>query len=128
MAKKTPSQRKGWTQLSPTYRNRLKRNGITADSYRAGASLHKARGKQSAKHENDTRRFWRMVDRAEFDKDEVAEVVAVIGMDEAVEIMSYRQMALEGGNPFAAGAMRVLYGQYAELVPKEWLYYHGGAK
>lgn len=36
--------RKGWGQLSPTYRARLERGGITASSYATGASLASARG------------------------------------------------------------------------------------
>lgn len=128
MARKPPAKRKGWTQLSPKYRARLQRNGITPESYRSGASLHKARGKVSAQHENTQRKFWRHVEKAEFDPDEVREIIDTIGFDEANDILMYRDMALSGSNPFAAGAMRNLYGQYQGLVPKEWLYYHGGAK
>lgn len=116
--------RKGWSQLSPAYRERLKRNGITAKSYRSGASLHKARGKVSARHENESRQFWRSAERARFDRDDVQEVIDDIGYDEAKDILFYRDLALRGDNPFAAGAMRTLYGQYQGLVPKEWLYYN----
>lgn len=37
-------KRKGWESLSPAYRKRLERNGITASAYAQGASLQKARG------------------------------------------------------------------------------------
>lgn len=37
-------RRRGWDSLSPAYRNRLKRNGITRRAYESGASLEKARG------------------------------------------------------------------------------------
>lgn len=40
-------KRKGWSQLSSAYRERLKRGGITAKSYKAGADLRAARGKKS---------------------------------------------------------------------------------
>jgi len=36
--------RKGWAQLSDTYRKRLERNGITQQQYEAGQSLGSARG------------------------------------------------------------------------------------
>lgn len=36
--------RKGWQQLSPGYRNRLTKAGITKSQYESGASLAKARG------------------------------------------------------------------------------------
>src|SRR5271155_981650 len=39
--------RKGWQQLSPGYRNRLTKNGITKAQYDAGKSLAKARGHQA---------------------------------------------------------------------------------
>lgn len=38
------SNRKGWQQLSPGYRARLEKNGITKAQYDAGKSLAKARG------------------------------------------------------------------------------------
>jgi hypothetical protein len=38
------ASRKGWQQLSPGYRNRLIKAGITPKQYRSGASLSKARG------------------------------------------------------------------------------------
>lgn len=38
--------RKGWDALSPAYRRRLERGGITRSSYEGGANLQKARGKK----------------------------------------------------------------------------------
>jgi len=38
------ANRKGWTQLSPGYRARLQKNGISKAQYDAGKSLAKARG------------------------------------------------------------------------------------
>jgi hypothetical protein len=40
--------RKGWAQLSPTYKARLTRQGITPQLYRSGADLRGARGKLGA--------------------------------------------------------------------------------
>lgn len=126
MAKKPPAQRKGWTQLSPEYRKRLQRNGITAKSYRSGAPLHKARGKISPQHENTQRQFWRIIDRSPLlDRDDAQEVIDNIGFQEANEILTYREMAIKGDNPLAAGAMKTLFGIYDGIVPKEWLYYGG---
>lgn len=42
MATKKP--RKGWENLSPAYRKRLERGGISAADYASGKSLSKARG------------------------------------------------------------------------------------
>ena len=73
-----------------------------------------------------------MADQADIDRDELQEVVDVIGFDEAYEILDMRDLALNAHDPmgkhFAYGAMRVMYGQYTDLVPKHWLYYHGGGK
>lgn len=124
------SRRKGWDSLSPTYRKRLQRGGITKTSYGKGASLHKARGKKSAEHENKQRKFWRLADKNGFDRDEVQDVVDTIGFDEASDILTHRDMALNASDSMqrhlSAGAMRVLYGVYQGIVPREWLYY--GAK
>ena len=124
--------RKGWDSLSPTYRQRLERGDITRSAYERGTPLHKARGKKSAQHESKHKRFNRIVAQADFDPDEVRDVVDRIGFDEAYDILTIREIALKPGDDterhLARGAMRVLYGQYAELVPKQWLYYHGGAK
>lgn len=43
------SRRKGWDSLSPSYRRRLQKNGITRNDYNAGAKIQKARG-----HINET--------------------------------------------------------------------------
>lgn len=39
--------RKGWGSISPGYRERLERGGITEQSYESGASLSEARGHPS---------------------------------------------------------------------------------
>lgn len=38
------SKRKGWDDISPAYKQRLTRNGITKDAYSKGQSLSSARG------------------------------------------------------------------------------------
>lgn len=38
------AQRKPWSQLTPTYRARLEKAGLTETSFNAGASIRKARG------------------------------------------------------------------------------------
>lgn len=38
------SRRKGWSELSPSYRARLERNGVTESQYTSGASIRSARG------------------------------------------------------------------------------------
>jgi|ERR1700704_2013360 len=39
--------RKGWASLSPTYRERLAKAGITEGEYQSGASIQKARGHEA---------------------------------------------------------------------------------
>jgi hypothetical protein len=53
--------RKAWDDLSPAYRARLERKGVTEDSHRAGASLSKARGHKSSAEENERRRTLRQI-------------------------------------------------------------------
>src|SRR5213078_506619 len=53
--------RKTWEQLTPAYRARLERQGIGKQQHEAGASLHKARGKQSAQHESEQKKVNRGV-------------------------------------------------------------------
>lgn len=124
------SRRKGWDDLSATYRKRLIRGGINRKSYESGAALHKARGKGSAQKESQRDRFRRLVDKSGFDKGEVAEVVAAIGFQDAYNILDMRNNAFNAsdamGRHLARGAMRVLYAQFEGMVPKEWLQY--GAK
>ncbi len=43
--------RKGWENLSDSYRARLIRGGVSKSAYESGASLYKARGKHSKGHE-----------------------------------------------------------------------------
>lgn len=38
------SKRKGWEELSPTYRRRLTRQGVTPEAYARGESIRAARG------------------------------------------------------------------------------------
>lgn len=121
------AQRKGWDSLSPAYRARLKRNGITEKKYAGGANLAKARGKGSARKENARQTFYRQAHRAGFDAEEIQEVIDTIGIDEAMDILRFREQAMAAKDPveryLAKGAMRNLYGQYAGLVPPAWLYY-----
>jgi hypothetical protein len=42
-----PVARKGWDALSPGYRDRIKKAGLTRQDYEAGQSLSKARGHQN---------------------------------------------------------------------------------
>ena len=40
----TAKKRSGWSNLSPSYRKRLERSGVTRKSWESGADLRKARG------------------------------------------------------------------------------------
>ena len=56
-------QRKPWAQLSPDYRRRLERGGITEREHARGQGLHKARGHVSVGRESDRARYRRDVGR-----------------------------------------------------------------
>jgi hypothetical protein len=45
-----------WEDLSPNYRKRLQRQGISQSDYESGASLAKARGHRTTEEENKRRR------------------------------------------------------------------------
>jgi hypothetical protein len=125
--------RKGWEQLSPSYRKRLERNGIDRTRYVLGADTAKARGHTSKRRENEDRQLWRLA-RKElgqyFDDEEIKEVIDDIGRGEALEILQNRAMAMDRNDPVArelgAAAMRTLYGQYEGKVPRAWLWYGRG--
>lgn len=59
--------RKGWESLSPAYRKRLERGGISAKDYAAGKSLSKARG-HGATPEHPTDKIDRKRFRDYYDK------------------------------------------------------------
>lgn len=124
--------RKGWTNLSPTYRRRLERNGIDEIRYQLGAPLHKARGKKSRAHESAHKRFWRSARRqlsqhGQSDAD-IQQVVDDIGIDDAMQLLDAREAAMypedEMDEEISAAAMRTFYGLYADDIPDPWLWYH----
>lgn len=126
--------RKGWDELSPSYRKRLERSGIAKSQYERGeGDLSAARGHTSKRRENEDRQFWRLARRQlgdYFDDDEIREVVDDIGKNEALELLQMRALAMsphdEMARTLGAAAMRVKYGQYEGIIPKQWLYYHRG--
>lgn len=67
--------RKGWDQLTPKYRQRLERAGLTPQTYAAGAPLHKARGKTSAAHESALKK------QARLDREWAVEYADTYGLD-----------------------------------------------
>lgn len=56
------AKRKAWSELSPAYRSRLERQGITRETHAQGADIAKARGKRSRAAENESRRKQRRID------------------------------------------------------------------
>src|SRR5882724_1343100 len=121
--------RKGWNQLSPAYRARLKRGGIDEIRYQLGASLSKARGQEQ---ENVRRRAWRQA-RRQFQggratlfesDDEIRGVFAAVGYEDALQVLESREMAIKGvgmERDLGKASMRLFYGLYGGKVPDEWL-------
>jgi|SRR5882724_9082911 len=126
------ARRKGWNELSPTYRARLQRGGIDEIRYVLGASLSKARGQE---RENVRRRAWRQA-RRQFQggrssvyesDDEIRGVFDAVGYEAALQVLESREMAIKGvgmERDLGNASMRLFYGLYADRVPDEWLYYN----
>lgn len=129
----TPNpRRKGWETLSPGYRSRLERGGITEDLYRRGASLVKSRGHTSTRKEAEDKYFYR--DRNKFikhvavnygkDEDEVKEALEGISRTEIEDLISrQRQAEKDYNNGDSTTGKRQWEGRNTNL-PDWFFYYH----
>lgn len=95
----TQSRRKSWDQLSPAYRKRLERAGVTKEAHAAGAGLHKARGHGSKQKESFTRRRakWmeKMATATSRDVDDIEEEMNHLSLVEQDKLMRHQEKAEE---------------------------------
>lgn len=117
------ARRKPWDQLSPSYRARLVRAGVTQAAHEAGTALTKARGHQYTKPFNDwlawnSRMYGRdeQYMRAELAGHKKADVFAAIQLQQKAEA-AYNEGRL-------AEATR-LWKMRDRSLP-DWMYYYHG--
>lgn len=133
--------RKRWEDLSPKYRARLLSKGITKSKHESGASLHKARGKVSRKHESQQNSINRFINQYEkhFGFEHLGGTqyrdVSASEYRQLINSMSPRQQqrymdrvnamrrAYEHGDRAKASA---LYRHRDTTTPDFMYYYHGG--
>jgi hypothetical protein len=127
--------RKSWDDLSPAYRARLVRKGISEEQHRAGAQLSAARGHTSTSKENERRRAVRRIRKhsevyAEeygLDEDEVREQLMRLPTQQALDIITLQEASYElfmEGQIQAAGA--VWFMSPREHDVPDWIYYYHG--
>ena len=125
--------RKGWENLSPGYRSRLERSGISSESYAKGASLHKARGYVSREHESERSRERREINTwvkeyAHFygkDEEEIRDALKDVSFSErleAIRLQSEMQALYDKG--YAEEARQRWETRNPELP--EWMFYYHG--
>lgn len=125
--------RKRWDQLSPDYRARLERKGITAETHAAGASLYAARGQTSAVVEQDRARYRRskerFIDRLVVyygrDEEEIREFLDGLSRSEVENVMARQREMERLYNAGFRDEATALYANRNRNYP-DWIdYYHG---
>ena len=126
-------KRKPWGQLTPAYRARIVRAGITEEQYNAGTSLAKARGHTSEQREQERRRhvrsknkyIKRMVDEygnEEQDLKEEIELLTEEDLDKVIALQAELQDLYMSGR--RAEATKLFYTERDFDVANWMLYYH----
>ncbi len=126
--------RKGWDLLSPAYRARLERKGITEQGYAGGQSLSAARGHISATVESDRARFRRSVERFKTrlvlfygrDEEEIEEVLDGLSRSEIEDLMSTQRDAERLYDSGLRDEASAIYVERHRDLP-DWLYFYHGA-
>jgi len=127
------SRRKQWEDLTPTYRKRLERGGITKSQYESGVSVAKARGHQSEQREQERRRhvlskkryIARMTRQYGVDEDSLQDEVDELSESELNEVMALQakmERAYMSGKTDRASRM---FRDIESSVPSWMLFYHG---
>lgn len=137
--------RKSWDELTPAYRARLERNGITRESHAGGASIRKAVG-HSWDLPSMRARYQRRVSRetakalagGNVNARTVAATIDAIGIDRAAVIIDWQAQRtklgkVKGGKLTLEKYVDELYGPDAwddqweadyEALDDSWDYYH----
>lgn len=126
------ARRKSWDELSPQYRARLERQGITRERHSEGVSLHSARGHTSKEREYTDARYRRAVrDFAERqalyyyrDKKEVLDQLKSMPRSDVERIIENQRQA---ENSYQFGGERTPgFWESRDTEYPEWLYYYHG--
>jgi hypothetical protein len=126
------ARRKGWDNLSDSYRKRLQRSGITKSKYNSGRPLAKARGHTSRARETQIRQVDKFIERYqstyEFlseDYDELREELRRMRPGEtkrALEQQREAQKLYDSGEIIKA---RRIWEKRDKRLPDWMFYYHG---
>lgn len=129
-------RRKSWDDLSPNYRKRLARSGITAEQYNSGtANLAKARGHSSTAKENARRRELRSIRRAAKEYAEKyylneAEVYAELRKLSEAEALEHIREQIEAEEAYDQGqtskATHIYTNNRSKDPSPEWMFYYHG--
>lgn len=128
------SRRKSWDQLSPTYRERLQRQGITPEQHAEGVSLAGARGQGSSQKENERRRQQRKIRKwsklySRFyyrDEDEIREELEEYDREQVVEAIDLQLLMQELYDRGEISKAHALWEMRDTDMP-EWMYFYHGA-
>lgn len=126
------AKRKPWEELSPGYRARLERKGITREEHSRGTALHVARGHTSREREQTDRRYQQLV--REFarrqslyyyrDESEVLETLRGMPRADVEDILARQHQAEEGYQE--EGERDTDFWESRDVSYPEWLYYYHG--
>lgn len=121
--------RKGWENLSESYRKRLGKAGISKSAYDSGASLQKARGHVSVSREGFNKRTTRFVHRfgdASVDPHEQLERIRNLGAQKGQQYMDYRREMTRlymSGRAEEASRMYKERPKHLKLLDADWHYH-----
>lgn len=117
--------RQTWEQLTPVYRARLERNGITKEQHESGASLAKARGHDERQKLTDWvgrfARLYSLPDTAE----SIEEVIEEHGFAATYKAMRQQQRAEELWNKGRTGEAHMIWLNRNRDMPEWMFFYHG---
>lgn len=116
-------KRKAWSDLSPQYRARLAKAGVTPQSHQSGASLTKARGHQYTKPFND----WLSSNARMYGRDEQMMRADLAGFKKA-DIFSAIQLQQDAERAYNEGRLAEatrLWNMRDRSLPDWMFYYHG---
>lgn len=117
------SKRKAWEDLSPQYRKRLQRAGITKRQHESGTGLVKARGHQYTKPFND----WIAFNARMYGRDEQMMRAELAGFKKA-EIFAGIQLQQKAEAAYNEGRLAEatrLWKMRDRSLPDWMFYYHG---
>lgn len=126
------ARRKGWDNLSESYRARLQRSGITRSKYNSGRSLSKARGHTSRARETQTRNVDKFIDRYQQtypflteDYDQLREELRSMSPSDARKALEQQKEAQRLYDSGEIKKARRIWERRDQRLPDWMFYYHG---